>query len=116
MSRSLNRFFAMAVIGCSAVALSSGSLAADDPSFTLTIANHKFEPAELTVPANTKVKLVVRNTDDSSEEFDSKALNREKVIPAKGEATIYIGPLSPGRYPFAGEFHSATAQGVIIAQ
>ncbi|MCM8598918.1 MAG: cupredoxin domain-containing protein, partial [Candidatus Accumulibacter sp.] len=31
-------------------------------------------------------------------------------------ATIVIGPLKPGSYPFYGEFHEATAKGVIIAE
>jgi hypothetical protein len=43
-------------------------------------------------------------------------LNREKVIAGKSKATIYIGPLAPGRYSFEGEFNPKTAQGVIIAQ
>jgi hypothetical protein len=43
-------------------------------------------------------------------------LNREKVIAAHSSAIIFIGPLTPGRYPFTGEFHQATAQGVIVAQ
>jgi len=104
---------------CIALALGlalAGAARADDPTFTLTIVNHRFEPSEVTVPANTKVKLVVRNQDDSPEEFDSKSLRREKVIAGKSEATIYIGPLPPGRYPFEGEFHAGTAQGVVIAQ
>ena len=29
---------------------------------------------------------------------------------------IYIGPLSPGRYTYIGEFHATTARGVIVAQ
>jgi hypothetical protein len=103
-------------IAAALVLVLAGGAQADEPSFTLTIANHRFEPAELTVPANTKVKLVVRNQDDTSEEFDSKSLHREKVIAGKSEAAIYIGPLPPGRYPFEGEFHAQTAQGVIIAQ
>jgi hypothetical protein len=29
---------------------------------------------------------------------------------------VRIGPLVPGRYPFIGEFHEATAKGVVIAE
>jgi hypothetical protein len=63
-----------------------------------------------------KIKLVVDNQDATPEEFDSHALNREKVIPSKSRVTIYIGPLTPGRYPFMGEFNAATAQGAVVAQ
>ncbi len=84
--------------------------------YTLTIKGHQFQPAEITIPSGTKIRLLIENQDDTPEEFDSHALNREKVIPGHGTATVYIGPLSPGRYPFTGEFHATTAQGVIVAQ
>jgi hypothetical protein len=29
---------------------------------------------------------------------------------------VRIGPLKPGRYPFFGEFHEATAKGTVIAE
>jgi hypothetical protein len=90
--------------------------AAGEPEFALTIHDHRFTPAEIRVPANTKVKLVVDNQDGTPEEFDSHALNREKVIPGKTKATIFISPLAPGRYPFIGEFNAATAQGAVVAQ
>ncbi|MDQ2915703.1 MAG: cupredoxin domain-containing protein [Casimicrobiaceae bacterium] len=90
--------------------------AADEPEFALTIRDHRFTPAEIRVPANVKVKLVVDNQDAGPEEFDSHALNREKVIPGKSKATLFIGPLSAGRYPFMGEFNASTAQGAVVAQ
>ncbi|GAB1232672.1 cupredoxin domain-containing protein [Ferrigenium sp. UT5] len=85
-------------------------------NYMLTIKDHQFQPTELTVPSGTKIKLLIENQDATPEEFDSHSLNREKVIAGHGTATIYIGPLAPGRYPFTGEFHETTAQGVIVAQ
>jgi hypothetical protein len=89
---------------------------AEDGVYNLVIKDHRFQPAEITIPAGKKVKLLVENQDATPEEFESHSLNREKVIAGKGKATIYIGPLSPGRYAFEGEFNPKTAQGVIIAQ
>lgn len=89
---------------------------AADADYTLVIKDHRFQPAELTIPSGKKIKLAVENQDATPEEFDSHELNREKLIPGHSAATIYIGPLAPGRYPFAGEFHQDTAQGVIVAQ
>jgi len=89
--------------------------AAED-EFKLVIENHRFEPAELVVPAGKRVKLVVENRDPTPEEFDSHDLNREKVIPGKSTATIFIGPLKPGSYRFIGEFHEETAKGVIVVK
>ncbi len=107
----MNRRLAAAL--CIALATSS-AVAADE--FALTIKDHRFEPAELRVPANKKVKLVITNKDGSAEEFESHALNREKVVPPGGTITVFIGPLKPGRYPFVGEYHEKTAQGVVIAE
>jgi len=91
------------------------ALAADD-SYALVIKDHQFQPAEITVPSGRKIKLRIENQDATPEEFESYELNREKVIAGHGKATIYIGPLDAGRYPFFGEFHKGTAQGVIVAK
>ena len=93
-----------------ALALAQGS------EVKLRIKDHRFSPAEVRVPANQKVRLLVVNEDPTPEEFESHALNREKVIPGRSSATIFIGPLKPGRYDFVGEFHEATAKGVVIAE
>jgi len=84
--------------------------------YSLVIQDHKFQPSELMVPAGKKIKLIIENRDSTPEEFESHALNREKVIAGKSTASIFIGPLKPGRYPFIGEFNEKTAQGVIVAQ
>jgi hypothetical protein len=94
----------------------AGAASAAEQEFPLVIRDHRFTPAEIVVPANTRVKLVVDNQDATPEEFDSHALNREKVIRGRSQAVIYIGPLAPGRYPFIGEFHAATAQGAVVAK
>jgi len=89
---------------------------ADDETVSLVIQDHRFVPAEVVVPAGKKIKLVVENRDATPEEFESHELNREKVIAGKSTATIWIGPLAPGRYPFVGEFNETTAKGVVIAK
>jgi len=90
--------------------------AAAEDSYGLTIREHKFIPDTLEVPANARVKLVVKNEDATPEEFDSDNLHREKVVPAGAEAVIYIGPLKPGTYDFKGEYHQDTARGRVIAR
>jgi hypothetical protein len=87
---------------------------ADD--YLLKIIDHQFQPAELKIPAGVKIKLLIENQDATPEEFDSHSLNREKLVAGNSRATVFIGPLSPGRYNFAGEFHDTTAQGVIHVQ
>ncbi|MBT3530912.1 MAG: cupredoxin domain-containing protein [Gammaproteobacteria bacterium] len=82
----------------------------------LVIKDHLFFPAEVEVPAGQKVKLRIINQDPTPEEFESYELNREKVIAGNRQTVIFIGPLSPGEYPFFGEFYPKTAQGKVIAK
>ena len=98
------------------LALGAGSAYGQDAEVRLVIRGHKFEPAEVMVPAGKKVKLVIENQDDTAEEFESYELNREKVVAPKSQIIVYVGPLQPGRYPFFGDFHKDTAQGVLIAK
>jgi plastocyanin len=105
----------LAVAVASLLLLPVPAFAAED-EFKLVIQDHKFQPTELVVPAGKKVKLVIENRDATPEEFESHALNREKVIAGKSTATIFIGPLKAGRYPFVGEYNEKTAQGVIVVQ
>lgn len=89
---------------------------AEVKEFKLVIRDHRFVPAELVIPANAKVKVVVVNEDATPEEFESHELNREKIVTGHDSISVYIGPLKAGRYPFFGEFHMDTAQGAVIAK
>lgn len=101
-----------------AVALAALALPAfaATPVIELEIRDHLFIPSEIVIPANTKVKLLVKNLDATPEEFESFELNREKVISGNSEAVIFIGPLAPGEYPFFGEFYPKTAQGKVLVE
>ncbi|OAN55304.1 hypothetical protein A6A04_11095 [Paramagnetospirillum marisnigri] len=90
--------------------------AADEVSVHLTIKNHRFTPERLEVPARTKVVLVVRNEDSEPEEFECLPLRREKIIHPGIETRVILGRIDPGEYPFFGEYHEATAKGVIVAK
>jgi hypothetical protein len=85
-------------------------------NYTITIKDHRFTPSEIKVPANKRVKLTVINDDITPEEFESNEMRVEKIIPGKSKATVRIGPLKPGRYPFFGEFHEDSAKGTVIAE
>ena len=93
--------------------LAVGSLFAAPPVVEIEIRDHLFYPPEVVIPADTKVKLLVKNLDPTPEEFESYELNREKVISGNSQAVIFIGPLPAGEYPFFGEFYPKTAQGKV---
>ena len=101
---------------CWLFALLSLPALADENVYHLQIRNHLFYPDVLTVPAGIRFKLIIQNEDPSPEEFESFELNREKVIMGGATATVFIGPLKAGTYPFFGEFNPETAQGKMIAQ
>ena len=112
----MRAFLLMAVLALGGAAGPPDCAHAQDKEIVIVIRNHRFEPAEVRVPANKRVTITVLNDDPTPEEFESHEMKVEKIIPGKSKATIRIGPLKPGRYPFFGEFNEATAQGVVIAE
>jgi hypothetical protein len=96
--------------------LAMGAAAARADDYVLTIKDHRFTPTEINIPANKRVQITVVNDDATPEEFESKEMKVEKVIPGKSKGVVRVGPLKPGRYPFFGEFHEATAKGALIAE
>jgi hypothetical protein len=102
-----------------AVLFSGVSIAATEASakdYVIELKNHTFTPVNLIIPAGEKVKVVVKNLDKTPAEFESHDLNREKVIGAGKEATIFIGPLKAGSYAYVDEFHEDVAKGTITAK
>jgi hypothetical protein len=87
-----------------------------DAPIAMTLRNHAFEPATIHVKAGVPTIITLTNTDDTAEEFDSTALKVEKVVAGHSAGNVRLRPLAPGKYPFMGEYHSDTAQGVVIAE
>jgi len=92
------------------------ALAEEANVYHLTIKDHHFVPDMIEAPADARLILIVKNEDATPEEFDSTQLRREKVIPAGKEITILVGPLKPGSYKFAGEYHEDSAKGVLVVK
>lgn len=95
-------------------AVSVDAMAQD--SFALSIKDHKFDPVEVHIPADKPATLVVKNLDATPEEFESKPLRVEKIVPPNGEASFTLRPLKAGRYKFVGEFHEETAKGEVVVE
>ncbi|HYS46960.1 MAG TPA: cupredoxin domain-containing protein [Rhizomicrobium sp.] len=88
---------------------------ADEP-IALHLKNHKFSPSVIKVKANAPAMITLYNDDDSADEFDSSSLKIERVVPGHNKGNIRLRALAPGKYPFMGEFHAVTAQGMVIAE
>jgi uncharacterized cupredoxin-like copper-binding protein len=99
---------------CAALSLSLPAAGADTPALTLVIEGHRFSPTELMAPAGQKLRIVVENRDKTPEEFESYALNREKIVAPGTSVVLYVGPLKAGRYEFFGDFNPATARGWLV--
>lgn len=109
------RFSLIIPVLVAGLAASLPALAADDPTFELSLKDHQFTPAELTVPADRRLKLTIKNLDTMPAEFESHAFKAEKIVPAGGEVSVYIGPLKAGTYGFFDDFHGQT-KGSLIAK
>ncbi|HEY7139019.1 MAG TPA: cupredoxin domain-containing protein [Methylomirabilota bacterium] len=86
------------------------------PELALTIDQHKFTPEEFKVKAGQAFVLVITNKDATPEEFESKDLKIEKVVPGNKTLKVRVPALKAGTYRFVGEYHEATAKGRIVAE
>lgn len=84
-------------------------------SLTISVKNHRFQPAELHAPAKVPIELRVKNLDPTPMEFESVSLRVEKVVTGNGEGIIRLRPLEPGRYNFFDDFHQETT-GVLVVR
>jgi hypothetical protein len=114
----LGRYAArLAVATVALLAVITPALAQDKPDeIPVTIQNNRFSPEEIKVKAGKPFVLVVTNKDAKPEEFESKELRIEKIIPGGKTASLRVRALKPGTYPFFGEFNPKTAQGRIVAE
>jgi hypothetical protein len=109
----------MSVLLASALLAPTGIFAADvaradDPvTLSITIKDHKFDPAELHAPAGTPFAIRVKNLNDTPSEFESSDLHFEKIVPVGREGVVYVRPQQPGRYNFFDDFHRDT-QGTLV--
>ena len=112
----MRQFRTLLLLLFTGVALAAVAAAAAEVEIPVTIEKNRFQPSEIKVKAGTPFVLVVSNKDATPEEFESKELRIEKVIPAGKTLKIRVRALKPGTYPFVGEYHEATAKGRIIAE
>jgi plastocyanin len=105
------RAFALAVL---LVLFAVFPASADPGPVTIAIRDHAFVPAEVKIPAGVKVELTIRNDQTVPAEFESASLHREKVVSPGSAISVYVGPLSPGRYEFFDDFHPATRGFVVV--
>ena len=82
---------------------------------TVSVKNHRFQPAVVQAPAKVPIELHVKNLDATPMEFESVSLRVEKVVTGNGEGIIRLRPLEAGRYNFFDDFHQETT-GVLVVR
>ena len=107
---------AAAVVILGAVGGAAAQGAGAPTEISLTIEKNRFAPEEIRVKAGAPFILVITNKDGAPEEFESRDLRIEKVIPAGKTLRVRMPALKPGTYAFVGEYHEKTAKGKIIAE
>ncbi len=113
-SASLSPGAAMPLIVILLLGAAAAPAIADDPSFSIVLKNNQFVPSDLQIPAGVKVKLIVRNENPTTSEFESTQFHREKVVPAGQEITVFVGPLDSGTYEFFDDFHPQTRGHLVV--
>jgi len=110
-----------ALLGVSAfvlLGLAAADLAnADDlTTYTITLQNHHFTPAEIHVPTGKPFFVVVTNANDGPDEFEMLLPALEKTLQPGQQGKVRIRPLGVGRFPFFGESDPDDEQGVFVSE
>jgi plastocyanin len=87
-----------------------------DVEIALSYKDRKFDPSEISAPANTPIVIKFRNLDRDAMELESDSLKIEKVVPAGKDATIKVKAQKPGRYEFFDEYNEKTARGALVVK
>src|ERR1051325_7039246 len=82
----------------------------------LSYKDKKFDPPEISAPANTPIVIKFRNLDKDAMELESDSLKIEKVVPAGKDVSIKVKARQPGRYEFFDEYNEKTARGALVVK
>ncbi len=113
--RPARTLFAITLFGIGILFATVPGYAQESASVAISVKDHRFQPSQISAPANRRISIKVKNLDSAPMEFESVSLRVEKVIPASGEGTVNVRALAPGRYEFFDDFHQAT-RGILIVQ
>jgi plastocyanin len=93
-----------------------GAHAENSIEIQLSYKDKKFDPAEISAPANTPIVIKFRNLDKDAMELESDSLHIEKVVAAGKDASIKVKAQKPGRYEFFDEYNEKTARGALVVK
>lgn len=116
MSRLLSKTTLFAALCLVSVSAATSAWAQAATEIQLSYKDKKFDPAEITAPANTPIVIKFKNLDAKAMEFESKTLKVEKVVAGSSDATINVRAQKPGRYEFFDEYNEKVARGALVVK
>ena len=96
--------------------LAAVGVACADVEIALSYKDKKFDPPEISAPANSAIVIKFRNLDKDAMELESDSLKIEKVVPAGKDVSIKVKARQPGRYEFFDEYNEKTARGALVVK
>jgi Cupredoxin-like domain len=112
----LSKAVPLAALALASTLAANAALAQNATEIQLSYKDKKFDPVEISAPANTPVVIKLKNDDTKPMEFESKTLKIEKVVAGSSEATINVRAQKPGRYEFFDEYNEKTARGTLVVK
>jgi plastocyanin len=112
-TRIVSNIFLVAFV---AFAAAGFARAENSVEIALSYKDKKFDPPEITAPANTPIVIKFRNLDKDAMELESDSLKIEKVVAAGKDATVKVKAQKPGRYEFFDEYNEKTARGALVVK
>ncbi|MEA2884322.1 MAG: hypothetical protein QOH32_3578 [Bradyrhizobium sp.] len=114
IARMLSKTFLFAV--AVAVVTAAGAQAQQATEIPLSYKDKKFDPPEISAPANMPIVIKLKNLDAKAMEFESKTLKVEKVVAGGSDAVINVRAQKPGRYEFFDEYNEKVARGALVVK
>ena len=112
----LSKTVFLAALCLASVSAASIAGAQTATEIALSYKDKKFDPPEISAPANTAIVIKLKNLDAKAMEFESKSLKVETVVAAGGDATINVRGQKPGRYEFFDEYNEKVARGALVVK
>ena len=106
---------AIVLFGGAVLFASADANAQQSASVAISVKDHRFQPSQVSAPANRPVSIKVKNLDAAPMEFESVSLRVEKVIAPSSEGVVNVRALAPGRNEFFDDFHQQT-RGVLVVE
>ena len=113
--RPVKNFWAFTLVGAAVLFASAHTNAQQSASVAISVKDHRFQPSQISAPANRPISIRVKNLDSAPMEFESNSLRVEKVIAPGSDGVVNVRALAPGRYEFFDDFHQET-RGVLVVE